>query len=176
MSERFDSWVNFNLRSSTVFSRNDEVEEFARGRLAEQVERNIRTQIDPGIDRKSGVAAGQVKVRAEDDRLVIYSDNPADVLRSSSKQVKGGANPNEASGVEELFKQSSGVPSVHTRPDGSTGLSFKQISVDNLFQEQRAQQQNERIEQSVTETVRSGIVGAYEDAWAEIARRHPEDQ
>lgn len=168
MSFNLDSWVNFNLRTSASFDRLEEVEKLTREKLATSIQRNIRTRVDPGIDRKSGVAAEAVKVKSDGNRFIIYAESHAEVLGVMSKK-----DTTESQGVEDLFKTGSGVPDVQTRADGTTSLTFKKISLNNLFSEQKRSEQRHMNEQSVTETVRSGIVNAYEESFAEVDRRNP---
>lgn len=174
MSTDFNSIVNFNLKTSAAFDRSDEVDTIARDRLAGEMQRNIRTRVDPGISRKSATVAEAIKVKPEGNRFVIYSESQAEVLAAASGQVSG-RRADAAGGVEDLFKPSSGVPTAETRPDGSTGLVFKTIELSKLFQEQKEQEQQQMIEQAVTGTLRTGIVNAYEEAFREVAQRHPDE-
>ena len=172
MSTDLNSWIGINLRSSAAFDKSEEVQGLIDKNLAQQIERNIRTRIDPGIDKKSATVAEAVKVKSEDGRFVIYSESQGDVLRAASKQVSEPKSSIDAVSIEDLFSQSSGVPETEEGPSG-TKLVFKRISISKLFGEQRENAQKHMTEQAVTETVRNGIVDAYDQAFAEIDRRHP---
>ena len=172
MSTSLNNWIGVNLRTSAAFDKTDEVQGLIDKDLAQQIERNVRTRVDPGINKKAATVAEAVKVKSEDGRFVIYAESQGDVLRASSKQVSKPKSSIDAGSVEDLFSQSSGVPESEDGPDG-TKLVFKRISVEKLLGEQSNNAQRHMTEQAVTETVRNGIVGAYDKAFAEIDRRHP---
>jgi hypothetical protein len=173
LSTDLNSWIGINLRTSAAFDKVDEVQELIDKDLAKQIERNVRTRVDPGIDKKAALVAEAVKVKSEDGRFVIYAESQGDVLRASSKQVSKPSSSIDAGSMEDLFSQSSGVPEAEDGPDG-TKLVFKRISVEKLLGEQSDNAQKHMTEQAVTETVRNGIVDAYDNAFAEIDRRHPQ--
>lgn len=175
MSANLGNWVNFNLKTGGAFERLDEVEKIARDKIAIGMERNLRTRVDPGISMKSANVAETIRVKTDDNRFVIYSESHAAVLAATSKQMGVGTSDNQATGIEDLFEQSSGVPTAKTRPDGSVGLVFKTISLDNLFREQRENERDQMVEHSVTESMRNGIVDAYDEAFNEVNRRHPSE-
>jgi hypothetical protein len=172
LSTDLNSWIGINLRSSAAFDKSEEVQGLIDKNLAQQIERNIRTRVDPGINKKAAIVAEGVKVKSEDGQFVIYSESQGDVLRAASKQFAESSGGIDAGSMEDLFSQSSGVPEAEDGPDG-TKLVFKRISVEKLLGEQRENAQKHMTEQAVTETVRNGIVDAYDQAFAEIDRRHP---
>ena len=115
-----------------------------------------------------------MRVKSEGDRFVIHAESHADVLRATSKQVTG--DRQEADGVERLFEQSSGVPTIEKGADGSSKAVFNSIGLNKLFQEQKEAEQQHMIKQAVTETLRTGIVNAYQESMADIDREHPEEK
>jgi len=50
------------------------------------------------------------------------------------------------------------------------------VAAEDLFNIQKQNEQNRMVEETVTETLRMGIVDAFEDAATEVDRRHPEDK
>jgi len=173
VSTDFSNWINVSLEASPSINNYKEVETLVDARLAEAIQRDIRTSIDTGISKSSGAEAEGVRVKAEDGGFVIYAKSHDDVLRATSKQVGGGASAVEASSVDGLFSQSSGVPETETGPGGTTKLVYKSITIENLFKEQKETAKNFAVEQAVTQSVRMNLGGAYNEAMAEVDRKNP---
>lgn len=174
MSTGFDNWFNVALSASPSITNYKETESLVDAKLAAAIERDIRTTIDPGMYKDAAAAAEGVRVKAAEGGFTIYAKSHDDVLRATSKQVsKESPASIKASGVEDLFEQSSGVPQAETNPDGTTKLVYKTISIDALFSEQKEAAQKFAVDQAVTESVRMNIGKAYNEAAAEVERKHP---
>jgi len=156
-------------------SRLSEVDEDAKNRLAEMVQQRLRGKIDPGIDLKSAKRSQGVRVTAKGSRLVIDEKDQAAVLRGGM-QPQRDISESRAGGMADLFTMSSGVPQAVRNPDGTTTLAFRSVAAEDLFNIQKQNEQNRMVEETVTETLRMGIVDAFEDAATEVDRRHPEDK
>lgn len=167
-------WVFFEPSSMSALDQFDEVDEAARGILARETEVRLRGKLDPGADLKNAHRSQAVRVQSEGGRLVISSEDPGEVLQAAAESSRGGAADNEAAGIEGLFEMSSGIPSVRQGADGKTQLVFKTISMENLFGAQKQVQQDARVEETVTEVVRAGIVDAYDESIKETTRRYPQ--
>lgn len=170
----FSDWFRFDLRKSAAFDRYDEVESIMRERLAHDIQTQIRTQIDPGIRRDKGVVAEEVQVRTDGSRFVIYAESQAEVLRVTSKlMAQSNEQPVRARSIEDLFEPSSGVPTVRTKKDGSTSLVYREISLENIFNEQRRKAEENNVARTIEATVDSNLGRRYEEAFDEVEQRHP---
>ena len=169
----FNDWVYFEPASVAGIDSANEVDALARENLARRTQEALRSRIDPGISLRDARRAQAVRVRSEGDRLVIDQDDQADVLDAASGMTKEEPDDTVASTVEQLFETSSGVPKAVVGSDGQERLAFRSISIESLFGAQRQTTQDQAIEQSVTENLRTNIVDAYEDAVSEVGRRHP---
>lgn len=169
----FNDWIFFDAKGTSPLEHAEEVNNHARQTLARDLQTRLRGRIDPGVGLEGALRAQAVRVSADGDRLVIDQEDQAGVLAASSGMVAGD-NGEEASSVEQLFELSSGVPSATQDASGETKMVFRTITLDALLGSQRQNDQDLMVEQTTTEALRSGIVGAFEDASEEVARRHPE--
>jgi len=167
---KIGDFISIEPAPSAALSNPDEVDVSAREDLARRVQLSLRGKIDTGLQAPSR----QVRVAAEGNRLVIDEEDPAGVLAAAGEQVRE-EDQSTVHSVDELFELGSGVPSTRQADDGSIQLVFRTISLDDIFGEHRQEQQDLAVEQTVTETLRTSIVDAYEEAAATVERRHPGD-
>jgi hypothetical protein len=172
VSTDFTNWINVSLETSPSINNYKEVESLVDGKIAEAVQRDIRTTVDTG-SRAAGAKAEGVRVKAEEGGFVIFAKSHDDVLRATSKQVGGGKSAVEAGSMDDLFSQSSGVPEAKTGPGGTTKLVYKSISIGNLFKEQKEKARTFAIEQAVTQSVRMNLGNAYNEAMDEVDQKNP---
>lgn len=168
----FNDWIRIDPAQMTALDRFDEVDAIARENLAKELQTRLRTTIDPGISLRAAQRAQAVRVASEGNRLVIDSEDQAEVLGASSETVEEPSDPNIVTNVDQLFELSSGVPSI---VDGK--LVYRMISPSALLGKQ--QQENERdriIEQTTTETLRINIADAFDDATRDVRNRNPGDR
>lgn len=170
----FNDWIFFSAKGSPALEHSDEVNTQARETLARDLQTRLRGRIDPGISSKAALRAQAIRVQAEGDRLVIDQEDQGAVLAASSDMADTG-DGQEATSIEDLFKLNSGVPDAVQGPDGETRLIFRTITLESLLGTQRANERDLLVEQTTTETLRAGIVGAIEEAVADAGRRHPEE-
>lgn len=177
MSTSLSNWFNFDLKKSAPFEKQDEVLELVEKGLAKDVERAVRSRIDPGIDKKSATAAEAIKVKGEGGQLTIYAESHAEVLQATSKMVSKSENSDlDAGSLDELFKPSSGVPGMERGADGKEKLVYRRIKLEKVFAEQKEQAQQQTIKQTVENTVSTQIGTRYEEALKEVANKNPEEQ
>jgi hypothetical protein len=169
----FNDWIFFSPKGSPALEHSREVDAQARETLARDLQTRLRGRIDPGISAAAAVRAQAIRVQSEGDRLVIDQEDQGAVLAASAGMVAGD-NGQEASSIEQLFELSSGIPSAVQEQDGGTRLIFRTITLESLLGDQRVNERDLLVEQTTTETLRSGIVGAIEEAVTDVARRHPE--
>jgi len=177
VTTNFNNWVQFDLRRSAAFDDHEGVENRMREKLSRDIQTQLRTRIDPGLGGKAASTAGAIRVKAEGNRFVIHSESPADILRASSKM----AAPAEISGldassIEDLFEPSSGIPIAQKKADGTTGLVYRRIQLENVFREQRVKAQDEVIKQATVNAVTNNLAARYEEAFDEIQRENPDKQ
>ena len=153
----------------------DEVTELARERLARDVQQRLRGRVDFGVGVNAARRAQAIRVTAKGNRLVIDESDQGAVLGAAGDQVAE-TDPTLANNVDDLFEPSSGVPRMHTGADGKPRMVFRTITADQIFAGQEQKETDATVEQTVTETVRAGIVDAYDDALQQVARKHPEEQ
>jgi hypothetical protein len=55
-------------------------------------------------------------------------------------------------------------------------MVFRTIDASKMFGQQEQDEQDRVVEQTVTETVRAGIVDSYEEATHLVEQRYPEDK
>jgi hypothetical protein len=172
----FANWVKFDLRKSASFDRYDEVDELMREKLAGDIQTQLRSRLDPGINKK-GVAAAPVKVVAEGNRFVIQSDDADDVLGASSRMTEEATAPGlDAGSIEDLFEPSSGIPISQRNPDGSTSLVYRRIELSRIFQEQQQKAQEAAASQAIETAVTNNMGSRLEEAFDEVDRKHPGDE
>lgn len=170
----FNDWIRITPAPMALDARLDEIDNEAKSSLARDIQTRLRGRIDPGIDLSSARRAQTVRVTAKGGSLVIDEQDQGSVLRGGMPQRD--ISKVSASGIADLFTMSSGVPEVERDPDGSNRLVFRTISADRLFAEQEQGEQNRVVQETVTETLRMGIVDSYETAVSEVERRYPEDR
>lgn len=177
MTTNFSNWFKFDLRRSAAFDDYESVESRMREKLSKDIQTGLRTRIDPGLRGKAAVDAGAVRVKAEGNRFVIHSESQGDILKassriSSSEEISGV----DASSIEDLFEASSGIPIAQRKADGTTGLVYRRIQLENVFREQREKAHQETVKQAVVNAVTNNIATRYEEAFDEIVRENPEEQ
>lgn len=176
MKTDFSNWFNFDLKKAAPFDKHKEVTKIVDEKLAADVQRSLRTRIDPGLDRKAGAAGEAVKVEADDGRLVIRTESHAEVLKATSQMMSGSKNKGlEAGSVEDLFKPSSGVPEMEKGADGKSKLVYRRIQLEKIFTEQKKKAQDDMVRQTVENTVSTELGRTYEEAFKEVANKNPED-
>jgi hypothetical protein len=177
VSTSFNSWVNIDLRKSAAFDKYEEVDELVSEKLAKDIETQLRSRIDPGINRKSATAAEAIRVKAEGNRFVINSESHGDVLKATSKMAREPENKGlDAQSIEDLFEPSSGVPIAQKRPDGTTGLVYRRIELAKVFREQKQKAQEKTAEQAIVNAVTTNIGKRFEEAFDDVDRRNPEEK
>lgn len=169
----FNDWIFFSPKGTSPLEHTAEVNDHARQTLARDLQTRLRGRIDPGIGIQGALRAQAVRVSADGDRLVIDQEDQGAVLAASSGMVDND-NGQEATSVEQLFEQGAGIPAATQDASGETKLVFRTITLESLLGNQRQNDQDLMVEQTTTEALRSGIVGAFEDASNEVSRRHPE--
>lgn len=170
----FGNWINLDLSKSAAFERYGEVDELMREKLSGDIQRDLRTRLDPGLDRKGATVAEAVKVKAEGNRFIIYSESQGEILNASSKM--GVKRPQRrAQSVEDLFEPGSGIPEAETRPDGTTALVYRQLKLDGIFREQKKKSQEFTAKLSIENAVKNNIGKRYEEAFDEVDRRSPRE-
>jgi hypothetical protein len=172
----FNDWIKFDSAPMALDHRLSEIDEEAKTGLAAEIQTRVRGRIDPGIDLKSARRAQKVRVKAEGGNIVIDEMDQDAVLRQQGNQPQRDISEARAGGVADLFTMSSGVPEAVRAPDGSNRMVFRSVHAEQLFGQQEQDEQNRVVEQTVTETVRAGIVNAFEKATGEVERRYPEDK
>lgn len=176
MSGSVGNWFNFDLKKSAPFDKHKEVSELVDKKLAADVQRSLRTRIDPGLNKKSGAAAEAVKARADDGKIVIETEDLGEILQATSQMAHGSKNKElEAGSVEDLFKSSSGVPQMQTGADGKEKMVYRRIQLEKIFTEQKQQAQDDMIKQTVENTVSTNIGRSYDEAFKEVKDRNPEE-
>jgi hypothetical protein len=161
--------------TSVGIDRRDEVTENARQRLARDVQLRLRGRVDFGLEPRAAQRAQAIRVTSEGNRLVIDESDQAAVLGAAAGTLRE-SDPSAVANMDELFKQGSGVPRMSTGKDGKPRLVFRSIAARDLFEGQRQRETDSSVEQTVTDTLRTGIVDAYEGAFAEVERLHPGDE
>ena len=168
MSPLMDAF-NFSLKGDAAYTRQEEVAERIREKLAKDVERELKTQADPGIE---GARRETIKVESTETGLVIKSDNPMAVLEEVSRQATKPETPSRASSINDLFTQSSGVPEVTEDRGGRRIAAFRSIrardvyDVDersNLSKESREFQRDQTIKRAVETNLPSRVEEAYKE-------------
>ncbi|MFQ5351812.1 MAG: hypothetical protein ACE5D3_01925 [Candidatus Binatia bacterium] len=165
---RFEDFIEIVPGPSVGIDRHGEVTDLARERLARSVQMRLRGSVDFGVDRRAAQRAQAIRVAAEGERLVIREEDQAAVLGAAAGSA---SNSHEPETIDDLFEPSSGVPKLS---NGS--LLFRTVSAKSMFGVQRQKQMDDGVERTVTDTLRAGIVDAFEESFDEVARRHPEEK
>lgn len=171
----FNDWIRFEPAPMALDQRVQEIDQEAKSILAEEIQTRVRGRVDPGIDLKSARRAQKIRVRAANGEIIIDEEDQDAVLRGGMAPQRD-ISETRAGGVADLFTMSSGVPESVRAPDGSNKLVFRSISAEQLFAQQGQDEQNRVVQETVTETVRMGIVDAVEKATSEAEKRYPEDK
>jgi len=171
MSTNFNNWFRFDLRKSTAFDNYEDVLQRVNDKIGKNIERDLNTQADPGLNRAPGAA---VKVKTEGNRFVITSDNASEILGATSKMAQHDKSEGvDAVSVESLFEASTGVPEIRSRSDGRSDLVFRRIELENIFREQSEKASVESMKNTVTNTVRNRLGDAFEEALKEVEDENP---
>jgi len=152
----------------SALDRGDEIEEIARAKLADKLQRRLRTTLDPGHDLRSAVRAQAVRVVPDGERFVVSHEDQAAVVKpATAASSTPPPDPNQVTDIDQLFQPSSGVPSV---VDGK--LVYRTITPVILFGSHKEEAQAQLFEQTVTAVLREEVVNSYEEAIAEVSRQH----
>lgn len=171
----FNDWIHVDSSPMALDQRSTEIDQEAKTTLANQIQSRVRGRVDPGIDLKSARRAQKIRVQAKDGSIVIDEEDQSAVLSGGTAPQRD-ISETRAGGIADLFSMSSGVPEVTRAPDGSNRMVFREIAAEQLFAQQGQDEQNRVVEETVTETVRMGIVGAFDDATKKVEQRYPEDK
>ncbi len=164
----FNDWINLELQPMAAIDHLEEFTGLVRERLSKDIERQVKGSLDPGVDPKRAIELNALNVKVEGSTFVIKTDDSMKALAFAEGSVKDGTGPSEARSVESLFEMSSGVPEVR---DGK--LVYKTISLEALFGAHEQRQQDEQVQRIVEDTIREKLPDAYDEAFAEVKRRHP---
>jgi len=167
-----NNWITFEAGEKGGGST-EEVEGLVQERLAKQIQSRLRNQVDPGIDLKSARRAQSIRAQANGGTIVIDEDDQGKVLTGGQEQDNSESEP-PATNLDDLFRPGSGVPEAVSRPDGSTQLVFRSIKASDLFNEQIAGRKTEMVEMTISDVFRNRTTEAFDEAFGEAARRHPE--
>ena len=171
----FNDWIQIEPAPMALDARLTEIDKEAKEKLASEIQARVRGRVDPGIDLKDARRAQRIRVVENGGSIVIDEHDQDAVLR-------GGMAPQQdisqasAGGVASLFTMGTGVPEVDRAPDGTRRLAFRTVNESELFAAQEQKEQDRSVQETVTETLRMGIVDAVEDAVATVERRYPEDK
>ena len=165
-------WITFEV-DARGGEKSDEVESFAQSKLAKDVQTRLRNQADPGIDLKSARRAQAIRARAEGGQIIIDEEDQAEIIHGKKEQEESDSEP-PASNLDDLFRPGSGVPEAVNQPDGTTKLVFRSIRAEDLFSQQIKGRRSEMVEQTVSNTLRTGTVEAIEEGFREMERLYPE--
>lgn len=164
----FKDWIRFEPAPVAAFDHVAEFDALAHERLARDIERRVKTTLDPGIDPKRSAEISRLKVKTEGRTFVINTDDSNEALAFAESPLKSRPEQNEAHSVEELFSMSSGVPEVK-----NGRLVYKTIKLESLMGTQQQFEQDQQAKHAIEDTLRENLPNAYEEAFAEIDRRHP---
>lgn len=173
----FNDWIYFEHAGSATTAHAEEVESALKSKLASKVQERLRSRISPGLNADEAVRAGSIRAQASAGGIVIDEDDQAKLLAQATGQVaeKRGSKelaPSEAMDVNDLFRQSDGVPKIVQRGDGSKTVAFRTIDVNRLFGEQ-IDMRDQQVQKVVTDTLQGGIVDSFEESIEEIERTYP---
>lgn len=147
------------------------VDNLAKDRLASRIQARVKATVDNVVSRDAALAGGSIVAKNDGGRIVIRSDDAAEVLRQSSEAAfgpSGDGSGDNAETPDDLFEQSSGIPRFSG--DGSGQLLFRTISVDSIMRRQAAEQRDQAVERTVTDAVRMGIVDDFDDSVKDVKR------
>lgn len=154
--------------SMSSVDRLEEVEEVARDKIAARLQFRLRSTIDPGVDLRSAVEAQEIHVDAQGDAFVVHPEDQAAVIKPAPVAPPPAPDPNTVTDMNQLFEMSSGVPSVV-----NGRLVYRTVSADTLFGAQKQAAREQMVEQTITAALRDELVDAYDEAFDDVARRHP---
>jgi hypothetical protein len=165
------NWISFEPNEKGA-DKDEEVDSIVHKRLAQNVQTRLRAQADPGIDLRSARRAQAIRARADGSDIVVDEDDQAKVIAGAQEPEED--TESQATNLDDLFKPGSGVPEAVSRPDGSTQLVFRSIKEAGLFRQTIRGNQNDAVERTISDTLRSGTVDAFEEAFDEMSRLYPE--
>ena len=171
----FNDWIRIDPAPMALDARLNDIDEEAKADLAAQIQTNLRGRIDPGIDLKSARRAQAVRATAKGGQIIIDEHDQDSVLRGGMEPQRD-ISQAQAGGAADLFTMSSGVPQIETRADGTRRMVFRTIAAKDVFAQQAKKEQDRTVENTVTETVRNGVVDAFQDAAKNLDRQHPEEK
>lgn len=171
----FNDWINIESSPMALDNRLSEIDEEAKNVLAGEIQTRVRGRVDPGIDLKSARRAQKIRAQASGGQIIIDEEDQAAVLRGGSAPQRD-ISEARAGGMADLFTMSSGVPDMARAQDGSNQMVFRTIAAKDLFAKQEQDEQNRVVQNTVTDTIRSGIVDAFDEATKKIEQRYPEDK
>lgn len=178
----FNDFIFFEHDGSTAEKHADEVESALKGKLAAKLQERLRSRISPGLNADEAVRAGSIRAQASAGGIVIDEDDQAKLLSRSGEQVGSSGGGGEGSDgdlggaevmdVNDLFKQSDGVPKIIKRADGGSTVAFRVIDVNRLFGEQ-IDMRDQEVQKVVTDALQGGMVDSFEESVEEIERTYP---
>jgi hypothetical protein len=171
----FNDWIRIDPAPMALDARLSEIDTEAKEKLASEIQTRIRGRVDPGIDLKSARRAQRVRAMEKGGSIVIDEHDQDAVLRGGMAPQRD-ISQARAGSVADLFTMGTGVPQVEEAPDGTRRMVFRTIDENQLFAAQEQKEQDRAVQETVTETLRMGIVDAVEEAAAAVERRYPEDK
>lgn len=147
----------------------EKVEDLVRGKLARRIQQRVRGVVDHGLSRDAALTAGSVVAEAEGGRIVIRSDDSAEVLRQSTAAAFGKPASDETENPDDLFETSTGIPKLVSDGSGER-LMFRAISAEAIMRRQAAGQRDQNVEKAVRDSISTGIVDDYDEAIKDVSR------
>lgn len=163
MSPLMDAFT-VELKRSGAADRPEEVATKIREKLAEDVQRELRTQADLGI---SGANPNAIEVKATETGMVIRSDNSMAVVEEITRRTNK-EQPQQTKSIEDLFTQSSGVPELVESSNGTTVATFRTISLEDALGEQTQRAAEFRRNTTIQRAVQNNIGTRVSEAMKEI--------
>lgn len=171
----FNDIIFITMKPHVSTTRYNEVEEQFRRNLGRRIERDVRNRMDPGINFRGHQLANSVKVTLSDTgSLHIRSDQPEKAVLRPDREAKPGRPVlDRPDTVDDLFKQSSGVPQVITS-HGVQRIAFRTVRDVDLFGRPQ-EQQDADIKRIVDNAVQVNTVDMMEEGIRDVERRYPSD-
>lgn len=168
----FNDWINIQPTGFRLEDHADEWAQLAHEKLAQRLQTSLRSRVDPGINAEDANRAQAVRVKAEGNRLVISEESQGKVLQAAAATV---APARPGASLDDLFTSSLGPPEIIDIDGGGQGVAFRVLKEDQVFNTVQADR-DDAVERVMTDTLRAGIVEAYEEAAGEIAGRYPRNR
>jgi len=171
----FNDIIFITMKQHVSSTRSGEIDERFRMDLSAKIENDVRNRIDPGITfqdnrRAHSVSAQPVKGGA----IQIKEDKPEKaVLKPDRTDEPGRPVLDRPDTVNDLFKPSSGVPSV-TNSGGELRVAFRTVRDVDLFSRPQDRQDAE-IKRIIDNTIQFNSVDLIDNAVKQTSRRYPSD-